>query len=167
MWARAKRTLRLRERHPKCHVHRPRVSTCADLSANFCARVERYDTNDPSSRRSQVSGAIRKSRCPARRSTCLRFTLWSPLFVMVIGPRKYVSTYGGTTASESRHILHRTRRAGPKHAFARSSRVDAMRERNRCAPVHVHASVEWGGRGASTRAPYKSRFCTTHVKHDA
>ena len=142
----AKRTLRLRLRHPKCHVHRPRVRTYARLCQNFCAKVETYDMYDPSRRRSRVSVSIRKSRCPARRSTRLRFSLWSPLRVMVIGPHTYVSMYGETAASESLHMPHRTRRAGPEHAFARSSRVDAMRERNRCAPVHVHASVECVGR---------------------
>ena len=40
-------------------------------------------------------------------------------------PRKYVSAFDGTPASESLHIPHRTRRAGPEHAFARSSWVDA------------------------------------------
>ena len=129
----AKRTLRLRLRHPKCHVHRPRVRTYARLCQNFCAKVERYNMYDPSRRRSRVSVSIRKSRCPARRSTRLRFSLWSPLRVVVVRPSKYVSMYGGTRASESPQIRHRTRLAGPEHALARSSRVDAMRERHRCA----------------------------------
>ena len=117
MWTCAKRTLRLRLRYAKCHVHRPRAPTCADLSDIFCAKVGRYNMYDPSRRRSRVSGAIRKSRCPARRSTRLRFSLWSPLRVVVVRPRTYVSMYGGTRASESPQIRHRTRRAGPEHAL--------------------------------------------------
>ena len=170
MWARAKRTLRVRLRYAKCHVHRPRVSTYVDLSANFCDRVEIYDMHDPSSRRSQVSGAIRKSRCPARRATCLRFSLWSPLYVMVVRPRKHVGTYGKTTASESLHTPHRTRRADPEHACARSSRVDALRERDRstrrvttllhrrfisCVFASVFAALP--GARARTLVPFHSR----------
>ena len=166
----AKLRLRLRLRYAKCHVYRPQVSTYVDLSANFCDRVEIYDMHDPSSRRSQVSGAIRKSRCPARRATCLRFSLWSPLYVMVVRPRKHVGTYGKTTASESLHTPHRTRRADPEHACARSSRVDALRERDRstrrvttllhrrfisCVFASVFAALP--GARARTLVPFHSR----------
>ena len=144
MCAFAKRTLRVRLPYAKCRIHRPRVRTYARLCQNFCAKVERYNMYDPSRHRSRVSVSIRKSRCPARRSTRLRFSLWSPLRVVVVRPRTYVSMYGGTRASESPQIRHRTRLAGPEHALARSSRVDAMRERHRCAPGHVHESVRAG-----------------------